>query len=249
METRLDALTLSDDRFWGQVEEVPTIAEDEGPIVMQGHTLFPSLAAGKREMYLSCSQTSEYVETYLVHSDSKGTVLDLGCGIGANTIPLFQKGWKVIAIDNHYEAIESCVDNIAKAFLFSMLSGNVPSVDSPSIITGDIITNEYPENMDAVVCVDVLPYLPPPHLKATMEKIFRALRPGGQFVGTVFFKPTSHESPFTELMGKLGAHFYPGIESAREIVTRSGFLIKTEKERNDSNAQSHCLEFLAEKPS
>lgn len=50
-------------------------------------------------------------------------------------------------------------------------------------------------------------------------------------------------------MGKLGAYFYPDKEFAREIITRSGFKIMKETERQEggSFSHSHCLEFLTVK--
>ena len=83
-----------------------------------------------------------------------------------------------------------------------------------------------------------------------MDKIFQALRPGGQFIGTIFFTPNKANNPLVEAMKKIDAHFYPNKSFAREIITQSGFLIKNETERRDGGlfSQSHCLEFLAVKP-
>jgi hypothetical protein len=51
-------------------------------------------------------------------------------------------------------------------------------------------------------------------------------------------------------MNKLGAHFYPGKDFARQIITRSGFEIMKDIERQDAGffSSRHCLEFLAVKP-
>ena len=233
--------SLSNERFWRKVEEVPTKAK-EGPIVFQGRELFSSLAECKRNIFLTCTKQSEFVRTSLIESDFKGTVLDLGCGLGANSIPLYsEKGCKVIAIDNLPEVIKVYSDNVR-------ILSNRTSNKEPNIITGDIVVYEYPENVDAVIGVDILPYIAPANLKMVMEKIFNALRPGGKFVGTLFFN--SAENVFLDMMGKMGSHLYPDKEFVGEIVTRSGFQMKLQHLRDDNLPfPPFCFEFVAEKPS
>lgn len=238
-------LPLSEKRFWQKVKEVPTITQKDGPIVVRGVEMFPSLSAAKREIFLSCTHRSEYVKTYLIQSDLKGTVLDLGCGVGANSIPLFRKGWKVVALDSDPEIMAVYSATTIRAIVVDkILSGYKSSIP----IIGDIVTSKYPENVDAVICVDVLPYITPEHLKVTIDKIFGSLRPGGQFVGTLFFQSNIEKDPFFELMGKLGAHFCPGKEFAREIITRSGFQIKAQREMIEGLSYPHIWEFLAIRP-
>ncbi|VHO02644.1 class I SAM-dependent methyltransferase [Candidatus Rhabdochlamydia sp. T3358] len=251
-------LPLSKEKFWQIVKTVQTTAgKEEEPVVIQGKELFPTLKEGKLEMSLSCNGLSGYVKSYLTE---KGTVLDLGCGIGANSIPLYQKGWKVTAIDQEAESIKRYDERALRAlFTFSRETCET----SPHAITGDITTYEYPENVDAVICVDVLPYISPADLRKTLKKIFKALRPGGKFVGTLFFQPRSEKRPVAEFLGKLGAHFYPDKNFASEIITRSGFQIKQQRVRKEKESilsfawldaltgrdSSACLEFLAIKPS
>lgn len=232
-----------EDTFWETVAAVPTTAK-RGPVIIMGQTIFPTLEEGQRQMALACNSTSEYVKTYLIRPNRKGTVLDLGCGIGANSLPLFQKGWNVIAIDK-----ESAV--IAEYGYSAQIiaAAQKEKRGELKLIHKDILQLEYREKVDAVIGVDLLPYIPPAQLKATMDKIFHALRPGGLFIGTFFFQPENKHTFTAELIGKLGAHFYPGKEVILEILTRSGFEIVIEKERENSDSDSfQCLEFLVKKP-
>lgn len=237
----------SDKTFWNTVEKFPTVTNESDPVVI-GNTTFSNLAAAQKEMVVSCTKISDYVKKYLVQSRFKGTVLDLGCGIGANALPLVAKGCHVTIIDRQEDAIMAYNGKEMYLFLRNMFSCD--GLQQAQSIVGDITEHAYPENIDAVICVDTLPYIRPSKVKRTMDKIFQALRPGGQFVGTIFFKPKKANGPFVEVMGKLGAHFYPDKDFAREIITRSGFQITKETERRDRGffSHSHCLEFLAVKP-
>ena len=231
--------------FWKKVEAIPTIARENEPIIINGKTVFRSLAEGRLEMFISSNLCSTYVINYLVKSSLSGIVLDLGCGTGANSIPLFKKGWKVIAIDNEPKVLREYKDSIIKSVdAIKTLKWN----PEPTLINEDITICKYPENIDAVICVDVLSHIPPASLKTTLSKIFTALRPGGRFIGTLFFKSTNEENPYLELMSKLGGHFYPEKEFVQEILRRSGFQILKEDERASAGAKPYCLEFLAEKP-
>lgn len=240
---------LSEERFWSKVEEASTKLNEEAPVVIQGKTLFPSLKEARREMALNCSKHSAYVATYFMEAQDKRTVLDLGCGLGVNSLPLLQKGWEVTAIDKLPEAI-----NLYNLKFLCLFASNKPPLTKPTVVMDDIVTCAYPENVDAVICVDVLHYIPPMHLKNTLKKIFQAVRPGGQFIGTLFFLPSELRDRsqvsgvLVEFLTKLGAHFYPGKEFTREIITRSGFKIVADRERDDGGQTPPCLEFLAEKP-
>lgn len=236
-----NTLHLSDEDFWNKVGNVPTIVNEDDPVVL-GNTTFSNLAEVRQDMAMACSKTSDYVKKYLIQSDFKGAVLDLGCGIGANAIPLIAKGCQLTVIDREAKVIKEYKRNEKR--LFSAY--HVRPLHRAKSVVGDITTEPYPANIDAVICVDTLPYLLPSQLRTTMHKIFQALQPGGKFVGTIFFKTSRENSPHIDAMGKLGAHFYMDKDFAREIITRSGFQIKKEREHQYDGFS--CLEFLAEKP-
>lgn len=184
----------------------------------------------------SSANTSEYVKECFVQSRFQGRVLDLGGGSGANTLPLIEKGCKVTIIDKDPDAIfEFCLNE------FSLFGGLELHYHA---MVGDITEKAYPKNMDAIICVDMLPYIPPSKLQVTLDKIYGALHPGGQFVGTLFLLP--HKSNVIDGVCIKGAHFCENKELARKIITQSGFKIVKDREY-DKDKSFSFLEFLAVK--
>ncbi|MEM7174641.1 MAG: class I SAM-dependent methyltransferase [Chlamydiota bacterium] len=238
--------TLSDQHFWETIEKTPSPfkGKEDRPINL-GVKTFQNLSYLQQEMVLSCTKISGYVKKYLISSSFKGTVLDLGCGIGPNAIPLVVKGCAVIVIDKQQFAI-----NKYKIREINSLLTYEQGFNRATTIVGDITEIAYPTSVDAVICVDVLPYLYPGQLRTTMQKIFQSLCPGGKFIGTLFFKPTETNTLITIGMQKMGAHFYLGKALAYAIITRSGFQIKQAREQIEGQGQYqlHALEFIAEKP-
>ena len=195
-------------------------------------------ADAQKLIAVTCTQTSAYVKKYFIDSDFKGCVLDLGSGIGANALPLAAKNCPVIVIDKQKEAIEKLLKISDRAGL---------QIDRA--IIGDITEESYPENMDAVVCVDTLPYIHPSKLKATMNKIHKALRPNGLFIGTIFFKLKKNDNLFIKNMIEIGVNFYPNQDFVRKIINLSGFKIKNETIYEDETISGlYIFEFLAKKP-
>lgn len=234
---------LSDQEFWQKIRQVKSLAVEGAPITVNNEKAFDNLAQGQLKMALFCKGQSAYVKDHLISSSPAGKVLDLGCGIGANSLPLYEKNWRVIAIDKQSEVIQVYEDSVSDIEQGRLLR------TKPTCIVGDIVNAQYPENVDAVIAVDILPYISSSELQATLQKIHQALRPEGKFVGTLFFKRSEQDSLTTELMRKLGAHFYLGEKTAREIITRSGFeILKAGQREGSGKKQFYCLEFLAQKP-
>lgn len=238
---------LSDRDFWDTVSHTPTISRDAEPFSVDAILLL-NLPKRHHEMALSCNKVSGFVSKYLINSDFKGTVLDLGSGTGSNALPLVAKGCQVTIIDQFEDVISIYKQHEMNLFNFSGQDCN--HLQKATSLIGDMTTIPFPKDVDAIICVDALPYILPSAMQQTLKKIYQALRPGGQFIGTLFFKPYEREDSVTTDMRKIGAHFYLGEALARDIVLRSGFTIQHEKKRKDDGffSKSHCLEFLAAKP-
>lgn len=236
---RYKTIPLSEEQFWNRIETVSVLTNHNEPIVM-GDQTFANLREMHTNVFLQCGKPSKFVKQYLIRSTFQGRVLDLGSGIGSNAIPLLKKGCSVTVIEMNEQVMEKY-----KQLLRDQTRSR--KIEEQSIL-GDITDVAYPENMDAVMCVDVLSYLPPDKLKATLLKIFRSLRPRGQFIGTIFFKREGEQNFFTQRLETIGIKLFPKA-LVLEIFTRCGFRIKKSMERiYPERPRSYSLEFLAEKP-
>ncbi|MFN4175236.1 MAG: class I SAM-dependent methyltransferase, partial [Parachlamydiaceae bacterium] len=166
----------------------------------------------QEEMFTACTRVDSYAQSLFRNPPYK--VLDLGSGIGANTLPMAKAGSHVTAIDQ------------SKEFL-SALSKNSTLVSCPvenlRLRRGDIVKMEsYGGPFNLVVAIDILPYVPPKSLKSTMKKIHDCLEERGTLIGTIF---TTNDQPMVrEMMTQLGAYFYPnGVQFVSQFLKFSGF--------------------------
>jgi 2-polyprenyl-3-methyl-5-hydroxy-6-metoxy-1,4-benzoquinol methylase len=112
------------------------------------------------------------VEKYAVQYAKKppGRILDLGAGIGVNSIPMLENGGHITVIDNS-KPLLTRLYNIYKSM--QLPKHNIKSIH------GDITYMlEYGEEFDLVMAVDILPLLPPTTLWSTMKKIHTCMKEG-----------------------------------------------------------------------
>jgi tellurite methyltransferase len=100
--------------------------------------------------------------------------IDLGCGQGRDTYEILRRGWRVLAVDAHPEAIKRIVDG-------------APEADRPRLTTRvtkmeDI---DWPP-ADLVNASFTLPFCLPADFPGVWAKIAASLRPGGRFCGQLF---------------------------------------------------------------
>ena len=197
----------------------------------------------KKLCFLSCERPSSILIDYLGSRDHiSGLALDLGCGIGTNALPLLENGWQVTAIDIH-------------ASVLTKFQSQIPmhALSRATLINNHIDSTEFQENYyDLVLAIDSLPYLLPSTLMATLERIHRALIPGGFFMGTLFFEdPKKPSSLEIRMHRKCGAHYLKG-DFVRSCLTHSGFQILLSKLRMHNpyeKEKSVAVEFMCIKPS
>lgn len=108
-------------------------------------------------------------------------ILDLGCGTGGHAIPLSQRGYEVVGVDRVSSMIE-----IARHKASRNASPRLPRFE-----VGDIRSFELGHTVDAVICMfAVLGYQTSnADLFAALRTIQRHLKPGGVFVGDIWYGP------------------------------------------------------------
>lgn len=102
------------------------------------------------------------------------SVLDLGCGMGRSLPPLLARAVEVVALD------------VNPSFLAKASATNEAAVASGQLKIVEANAAEglpfEAERFDAVICQDMLEYLPAAERPALMEDIRRVLRPGGSLL-------------------------------------------------------------------
>ncbi len=95
-------------------------------------------------------------------------ILDLGCGIGRNMIPLIESGFEVIGIDDSNEAIKILRSKLKAKSLAAELKNakfqNLPFQD---------------DFFDAIISVQTLNHGYEKDILAGFSEVFRVLKPGG----------------------------------------------------------------------
>jgi len=110
---------------------------------------------------------------------SSTTFLDLGCGTGAQTIPLVGRGFEVIAVDGSATAIKRLLDHYKDK--------SVPNLEC---IVADITAIDYePSSIDCVLDVCTLQMLPFTEAYEIIQKARKWLKPGGRFFAKMACEP------------------------------------------------------------
>ncbi|MDF2549461.1 MAG: hypothetical protein K0S07_528 [Chlamydiales bacterium] len=229
---------MGDEHFWQEVEKTKDLKTGHLLQVIFGG----DFAAAEKQMISSCNLMSSLALEYCDEAPNRGTVLDLGCGQGVNSIPLLKKGWHVVAIDRSSHALE-----IYRQFV------SLEEQSRLELIQADI--TEYPlkeKRFDLVLGVDVLSYVPSKELKSLMQKVHRSLVERGLLIGTLFYressKESSEESPMELFLREFGAHIYPGEQMSWNLLQKSGFHVE-ENSRREQEGSIGCAQFIARKES
>ena len=97
------------------------------------------------------------------------SLLDLGCNVGellgavASRFPQF----KLAGVDVNQSAIETARRNVPNADLHQC--------DGPALPFAD-------ESFDQVTCIEVIEHIPAAQRRATIEEVWRVMKPGGRFI-------------------------------------------------------------------
>lgn len=104
--------------------------------------------------------------------------LDMGCGVGNETLLLLQKGYRVFAVDN-------------QEFAFDILHKNPKLISYGDQLTPLVVSFEdfppYPlPKVEMIVASYSLPYCNPHQFNKFWENLVRQLKEGGYFIGHTF---------------------------------------------------------------
>jgi SAM-dependent methyltransferase len=112
-------------------------------------------------------------------------VYDLGCGIGRHTVFFAEQGYQVYASDISHEAVEETKNWLKRAGLSATVNqGQMTAIDQPT------------HTFDLVVSFNVIYHSFRKDIVKTISEVFRILKPGGIFYGTLLTKDKG--SQFTE---------------------------------------------------
>lgn len=109
------------------------------------------------------------------------TALDVGCGIGHETLLLLEKGYKVTALDGEQIAIDSMLKRPEIKKYKTMLTTMVSQFQK--------LAFEKLPQFDVIVASFSLPFCPPQHFEYVLNQLLHKLKPKGYFIGT-FFDPS-----------------------------------------------------------
>lgn len=140
-----------------------------------------------------------------------GRALDLGCGVGAGTAHLAQRGLSVVAVDQHPEAL-------AQTAARAPAGADVRLVES-SFQTLDLQADSF----DVVVAFFTLFFLDRAEFGAFWPRLVASIKPGGIFAGQILGPRDdwAHECA-TFTAGEIDALLAPFTTISREEVERDG---------------------------
>ncbi len=215
----MEATQIGIELFWNEVAKKSSHFDPEAIVVINGKKM-GNASESQRKMYSSCTMTDIFAAQHFANPPKR--VVDIGCGLGVNSIPMALGGAHVTAIDSSEESLKTFQRFCKKA---SCPSANV------RLVKGNLVTiSSYFGPYDLALVIDTLPYIPPANLRSTIDKIHACLADGGLLIGTIFTEGT--DPNVIEFMEKLGAHFYPNETTfVTNLLQYSGFKVLKLEER------------------
>ena len=137
-------------------------------------------------------------------NNQSGLFLDIGCGFGVATLPVIDRGRRIIAFDlekRHLDILKERVPKEKRSFL-TLLKGHFPN---------DLSFSE--NYFDGINISMVLHFLPPKTIEKAFKEIFRCLKAGG-----LLFITTS--SPYQGVLSS----FIPTYEKQKLVEEWPGYI-------------------------
>jgi len=158
--------------------------------------------------------------------------IDLGCGDGASTLFLLERGWKVIAID-YFDGPLSRLEQKANQINREWLSTKQLVIEK-----SDITKYSFLEEVDMIIALDLFPYITPLKLGELWRKIHLALNDKGHFLGSFFDKNHTCQKVY-------GAWVVNGLDSVDTILSSSNFYSNWRKRYRIKDGGSRTIDFWA----
>ncbi len=153
--------------------------------------------------------------------ETTGRLLDLGCGSGEPFARFFiEQGWEVTGVDFSKEMLE-------------LAARYVPSMRTLYADMRDIAFD--PNHFDAVTAIYSLFHVPRDHHKALFEKIYRCLKPGGQFLFTYATRHYTGQDAFEGFKEFMGEQLFYSHKTPQELfadLNETGFTVLSDVYRN-----------------
>ena len=172
-----------DDRF-DDIKRTPTISEKEKEQRWDAIHLRAGLRDDIREQYDGWLECDERILSELRKCNTP--ILDLGCGVGIDTLHLVESGHKVVACDFSSEALKKVKENIpeAKTIQFNMKNG-IPFER---------------ELFEFVIANKSIHYFSEEETKKIISELYRILKNNGAFA---FVVNSTNDSNFGAGQGQL----------------------------------------------
>ena len=130
------------------------------------------------EAYFEVTKTSPPSETAMCamreYGDNKGLVIDLGCGVGTDSLYFLKNGWNVLAVDTNPELIMVSKSKMPEELQSRLQIEKMEFEDLTLPVAECIIANFS------------LPFCKPGQFNAMWSKIVKGIRIGGIFSGIFF---------------------------------------------------------------
>jgi tRNA (cmo5U34)-methyltransferase len=135
-------------------------------------------------------------------------VLDIGCGTGLELEAIFQK------VPN---ALVTAID-LSRGMMRELRRRYEPRLDQLTLVRGSYLEVPFERGLyDYVVAVMTLHHLLPDRKRALYQRIRRALRPGGSYIGGYWVVSPKEEAEYLSDYEKKGRDLAPSVEGFYHI--------------------------------
>jgi SAM-dependent methyltransferase len=109
------------------------------------------------------------------NEESEPLAVDLGCGTGRDSLELLRRGWRVLAIDAHPEALKRLREKAVTLQLAARLETLQSSFDAASWPRARLLNSSF-----------ALPFCAPDRFDDLWRRVVASLEGGGRFSGQLF---------------------------------------------------------------